>query len=72
MALTKSKAQIQDELIREINNPTLLSLRVELSRAHQAIGDLLPVVDDEASDHLVACRTYINQAMKELKKVNDR
>lgn len=62
----------KNDRISTINDPALLAIRVDLVRVHQAIGNLLVSVDTATSDNLVSCRTYINLAMKELKKIDDR
>ncbi len=68
MALIPAQAPYDDK-IRGAN--ILLSIRVHLGRAHQDIGILLRAVDADTSDNLVACQTYISQALKELEKINE-
>ena len=68
MALIPAQAPYDDK-IRGAN--IFLSVRVHLGRAHQDIGVLLKVADAETSDRLVIAQSYINQALKELKKIDD-
>ena len=60
----------KDDRIKAVQNLGLSSINFGLVQAHQVIGEILVRADDDTSDRLVTARTYINMAMKELKKID--
>ena len=72
MAHIQSEAQKNDEQIKNLNEPTILDAQRHLVKAFQITGKLYATANDLQSDNLVIAHTYINQAMKELLKANDR
>ena len=60
----------KDDRIKAIHDLGYRSINFGLVQAHQVIGEILVRADDDTSDKLVSARTYINMAMKELKKID--
>lgn len=53
------------------NKFQILAIQRTLLLSHRQIGRLILDSEPNVSDILVACRTYINQALKELRKINE-